>query len=261
MTIIPHRVASPVATLKPACSTCILRRLCLPAGLGESELKRLETVIGPTVILPDDRFLFQAGDPATDVYALRAGSVKTMVRAANGRWHITGFHLPGDLVGLNALASNPHSSSAQTLERTSLCRIPRQRLEQLSITLPGLAHRLLALLSAQIRADEQQLALLGKQSAEGRVATLLLELATRLEARGLTDAAYTLSMSRNDMGNYLGLAVETVSRVLGRLQRQGIISLQPKHYIVLHKDRLHALTGRPSARSDYLPTCEQRDTP
>lgn len=261
MTSIPYRTAGAVATLKPICSTCTLRQFCLPAGLSDPELKRLEVIVGQNAILPDDSILFRAGDPCVDVYALRAGSVKTMVRAANGRWHVTGFYLPGDLVGLSALTAGQYSSTAQTLERTSLCRIPLPRLEQLSMALPGLARRLLSLLSSQSRADEHRLALLGKQSAEGRVATLLLELAARMEARGLLDRTYTLSMSRNDMSNYLGLAVETVSRILGRLQRQGIIHLQSKHYTVLHKDRLAALTGRPSARIGYTPACEQRDTP
>jgi len=219
--------------IKIACESCSLHQLCLPLGLEGDDLDRLEDIIKRSHPLKKNETIFHQGDHFQAVYAIRSGSVKTITVADDGSEQITGFHLPGELVGLDAVSNDCHPCSAKALETTSYCEIPFMQLENLSGELPSLRHQLLKIMSKEITHDANLLMLLGKKTADERLASLLLSLSNRLSNRGFSATEFNLSMSRNDIANYLGLAVETVSRLFTRFQDQGLIKVDGKYVQLL----------------------------
>lgn len=232
-----------LASLRLACKQCSARDLCLPFGLSEDDMARLDRIVDHPRPLRHHDFLFRAGEPMRSVYAVRSGSVKTGTLSAEGAEQVTGFHLPGELVGLDAIASGHHVCNAQALETTSLCELPFEGLESLAQQIPSLQHQLLRLMSQEIRQSDRLLAL-GRKSAESRLADFLLLLSRRFQARGLSAHEFTLSMTRTEIANYLGLTLETVSRLFTRLQAQGVITL---HGRLLHVICLQELEQRAGA--------------
>lgn len=187
--------------------------------------------------------IFRVGDNFQAVYAVRSGSVKTYTLGNDGNEQVTGFHLPGELVGLDAISTDEHPCAAITLETTSLCPIPFTQLQALSSSIPSLGKQMLRIMSKEILTDEHHLMILGKKSAEERLASMLLSLSKRFHQRGFSATEFNLTMSRNDIGNYLGLAVETVSRVFTRFQEQQILSAQRK-FIQIHQiTKLQEISG------------------
>ncbi len=237
-----HSVIS-LSAVKTACSNCSLQQLCLPVGVGEDDMAKLDDLIRRRQCLERSRKVFHPGDNFTALYAIRSGSVKTYLVTEGGGEQITGFHLPGELIGLDAIATGRHPCGAMALETTSVCEIPYGQLESLADHVPSLGRQLLRIMSREIHADGRLLTLLGKKSAEERLAALLVSLSTRFHQRGFCDREFTLSMSRNDIGNYLGLAVETVSRLFGRFQQQHIIAVDHKRVRLLQPERLYTLAG------------------
>jgi CRP/FNR family transcriptional regulator len=215
--------------IKVACKDCNLFQLCLPVGIDASELEELDSIIKRRRPLKRGEHLFHVGSPFQAIYAVRSGSIRTYAPTEDGHEQVTGFHLPGELLGLDAIHLKHHPCAAKALETTSLCEIPFDRLEELSTHLPNLQHQLLSIMSKEILHDQTLLMLLGKKSAEERLAALLLSLSERYQRRGFSPTDFYLSMSRNDIGNYLGLAVETVSRLFTRFQEEGILIVQRKH--------------------------------
>jgi len=187
--------------------------------------------------------LFRQGDPFSALYAVRSGTLRTLTLSDNGQEQITGFHLPSELVGLCAVDADHYPVSAVALETTSVCEIPFERLEDLAMQLPQLRRQLLRLMSREIRDDQQMMLLLSKKNADERIATFLINLSARFRARGYSPNQFRLSMSRNDMGNFLGLAVETVSRVFTRFQQNGLIAAEGKEIHILQPVELCALAG------------------
>ena len=230
-----------LSKIRIACESCSLHQLCLPLGLHGDDLDRLESIIKRSRPLKKNETIFHQGDSFQSIYAIRSGSVKTITVANDGSEQITGFHLPGELVGLDAVSSNCHPCSAKALETTSFCEIPFSQLEQLSGELPSLRHQLLKIMSKEITHDANLLMLLGKKTADERLASLLLSLSTRLSSRGFSATEFNLSMSRNDIANYLGLAVETVSRLFTRFQDQGLIKVDGKYVQLLTLKNLKGL--------------------
>ncbi len=219
--------------IRVACKDCNLFQLCLPVGIDEDELEELDNIIKRRRPLKRGEHLFQVGSPFQAIYAVRSGSIKTYNPTEDGHEQVTGFHLPGELLGLDAINLEHHPCAAKALETTSLCEIPFNRLEELSTHLPSLQHQLLKIMSKEILHDQSLLMLLGKKSAEERLAALLLSLSTRYQKRGFSPTDFYLSMSRNDIGNYLGLAVETVSRLFSRFQEEEILDVQRKHVCII----------------------------
>ncbi len=244
-----------LASIKQACAGCSLRQLCLPVGISHADLDLLEAIIQRRRPLARGSHVFHLGDPFKTLYAIRSGSVKTYTLTEDGGEQVTGFHLPGELIGLDAINGETHPCAAKALETTSLCELPFERLAVLACQVPNLGRQLLRIMSREISADNELLTLLGKKSAEERVAALLLSLSTRFRERGLASREFVLSMSRNDIGNYLGLAVETVSRLFTRFQQQHLIAVQHKHVRLLDMDQLHHIAGvtspprKPQARA------------
>lgn len=240
----PHNNIEKVISLtkiRIACESCSLHQLCLPLGLHGDDLHRLENIIKRSHPLKKNETIFHQGDHFQSIFAIRSGSVKTITVANDGSEQITGFHLPGELVGLDAVSSDCHPCSAKALETTSYCEIPFAQLELLSGELPSLRHQLLKIMSKEITHDANLLMLLGKKTADERLASLLLSLSTRLSTRGFSATEFNLSMSRNDIANYLGLAVETVSRLFTRFQDQGLIKVDGKYVKLLTLENLKGM--------------------
>jgi CRP/FNR family transcriptional regulator len=206
-------------------------------------MERLDSIIQRKHPLSRGEYLFQAGTPFRAIYAIRSGSVKTFTATEDGQEQVTGFHLPGEIVGLDAISSETHNCSARALETTSVCEIPYGRLEELSAEISSLQRQLLRVMSKEILQDEHMMMLLGRKAADQRLAALLLSISNRFKQRGFSASEFNLSMSRNDIGNYLGLAVETVSRLFTRFQEEGILEANRKHVRILDLKRLTELAG------------------
>lgn len=250
------QAASPSAIkidqFKVACKDCNLFQLCLPVGIDAQELEELDSIIKRRRPVKRSEHLFRVGDPFQAIYAVRSGSIKTYTPTEDGHEQVTGFHLPGELLGLDAINLEHHPCAAKALETTSLCEIPFKRLEELSMRLPSLQHQLLKIMSKEILHDQSLLMLLGKKSAEERLAALLLSLSDRYQQRGFSPTDFYLSMSRNDIGNYLGLAVETVSRLFTRFQEEGLLNVQRKHVCITDFRRLSAIANATNAQANSL---------
>ena len=224
--------------IKVACQECSLNEICLPVGIDYDDMERLDEIIDRKRPLTRGDHLFQVGDHLRAIYAVRSGSLKTYSTSEDGQEQVMGFHLPGELVGLDAIANNTHPLAAKTLETTSVCEIPFDSLETLSSELPGLQHQMLRVMSQEIRNDEQNMLTLGQRSAEERLAAFLISLSDRYRRRGFSDTQFNLTMSRGDIGNYLGLALETVSRLFTRFQNEGLLKVERRHIELLDRKRL-----------------------
>lgn len=233
-----------LAQVRVACKSCSLYHLCLPMSIEDDELDELERIIRRRRPLARGEHLFRMQDDFHSVYVVRAGSLKTYTTSEDGQEQITGFHLPGELIGLDAICEDRHHASAKALESTSLCEIPFTQLEDLGNRFRGLRHHLLRLMSKEIIRDESMFMVLGKMTAEQRLASFLLGVAARFRQRGFSASEFNLSMSRNDIGNYLGLAVETISRLFTRFQEEGLLQAERKHVQILDMAGLQAIAGQ-----------------
>jgi len=232
-----------LSKIKVACKDCSLFQLCLPVGVDGDDLQRLDDIIKRKRPVKRGDDLFRVGEPFHAVYAVRSGSIKTYAPTHDGQEQVTGFHLAGELLGLDAINTNTHPCTAKALETTSVCEIPFERLEELGAQIPSLQRQLFKVMSREIFEEETHTLLLGKRNAEERLAAFLLGISNRFKSRGFSATEFNLSMSRNDIGNYLGLAVETVSRMFTRFQEEGVLSVERKHVIIHDLERLQRLAG------------------
>jgi CRP/FNR family transcriptional regulator len=235
--------------IKAACENCRLVELCLPAGLETGDLKRLEQLVRRPHPLRRGETLFRASDRMRAVYAVRAGSFRTYYLAENGREKVLGFHLPGELLGFDGLGSGRHRCTADALETASVCELPVEQLQELADRVPSLNHQLYRLMSQEIAEDQEMLLLLSDKDAQERLATFLLNLAQRFAERGFSAGEFHLSMSRQNIANYLGLTLETVSRTFSHFQKEGLLSVERRHVRLLDKQGLAAMAGPGSALS------------
>jgi len=225
------------------CKDCSLSGLCLPLSLNMQDMESLDEIVKRGRPLKKGETLFRQGDPFNSVFAIRSGALRTFSVTDAGEEQITGFHLPSELVGLSGMDTETYPVSAQALETTSVCEIPFERLDELSVLLPQLRRQLMRIMSREIRDDQQMMMLLSKKTADERIATFLINLSARFSARGFSANQFRLPMSRNEIGNYLGLAVETVSRVFTRCQASGLLEAEGKEVKILDSIRLCALAG------------------
>jgi len=240
-----------IAALKAACSDCSLRDLCLPLGLSADDLRTLEGSVKSHRKLSKGEFLYRVGDSFRSLFAIRTGSTKTCEIAADGSVQITGFHLPGELLGIDAINSDKHPCDVIALETTEVCELPFGKLETLARELPGLQHQLFRLMSREVAEEEGQLLMLGRMKAEERLAAFLLSFSKRFQLLGYSPTDLRLPMSRQDLGDYLGLALETVSRLFSRFQEDKLITVQGRNVKLLNVVRLkgvteQAVSGQPS---------------
>ncbi|XLX42305.1 fumarate/nitrate reduction transcriptional regulator Fnr [Ectopseudomonas mendocina] len=225
------------------CKDCSLAALCLPISLNMEDMDALDEIVKRGRPLKKGEFLFRQGDAFGSVFAVRSGALKTFSLSDGGEEQITGFHLPSELVGLSGVDGERYPVSAQALETTSACEIPFERLDDLALQLPQLRRQLMRIMSREIRDDQQMMLLLSKKTADERIATFLVNLSARFRARGFSANQFRLAMSRNEIGNYLGLAVETVSRVFTRFQQNKLLEAEGKEVHILDPIELCALAG------------------
>ncbi len=229
--------------LKVACQECSLRDLCLPVGMSVQDIDRLDHIIRRKRPLHRGDYLYRSGDSLHALYAVRSGSVKSFSISEEGEEQVLGFHLPGELVGLDAIHDSIHHCSTVALETTSVCEIPFEALEDLAQEIPGLQHQLFRLMSRELQNDEHFMMVLGKKTSEEKLSNFLVSLSQRFSSRGFSGTEFMLSMSRNDIANYLGLAVETISRLFTRFQNNGLIEVDRKFITIRDLDGLRRLAG------------------
>jgi CRP/FNR family transcriptional regulator len=232
-----------IARIRVSCRECSLAELCLPRSLSGEEVDRLDAIAQRGRALDPSQRLFEAADAFESLYVVRSGSLKSSMSTPEGLEQIVGFHLPGELVGLDAFHAGVHHCSAQALETTSVCGLPIERLEELCVEIPSLSRQMHALLGREIAHDQSMLLLLGKGTAEERLAAFVLSLSRRYEARGFSATRFNLTMSRHDIGNYLGLALETVSRQFAKLQSRRVLSVNRRELEIHDLEQLQRLVG------------------
>ncbi len=225
------------------CGDCRMKALCLPLALELDQVEQLDRIIQRGRPYQREEHIYRAGDAFHAVYAVRSGAIKTFAVTDQGVEQVTGFYLPGEIFGMDGIAHTHHISSALALETSAVCEIPFNRLEDLSIALPNLQRHFFQLMSREIINDQRLVALIGKNSADERLATLLMSISARNAKRNLSEQRFRLPMSRADIGNYLGLTVETVSRVFSRFQKQRLLKVDKKEIEILDLGGLQELTN------------------
>lgn len=237
-----------ISKLKTACSSCSLNELCLPAGLNTEDLQSVDQLVSLRRSVKRGEYLYQAGTPLQTLYAVRSGFMKSSVLHEDGREQVAGFHMMGDLMGLDAIGTNQHLCDAVALENTDVCEIPLKNLEDLSRKIPALQKHFHRVMSREIARDHGVMLLLGSMRAEERLAAFLLNLSQRFAAHGYSPVEFHLRMTREEIGSYLGLKLETVSRTLSHFQSQGLIAVQNKHLRILKIESLQELVGQHGGR-------------
>ena len=228
---------------KVACASCNLRELCLPVGMSDEQLDRLEDLVAQRRQVARGDTLFRTGDPFTSLYAVRTGFFKTSVSSEDGRDQVTGFQMAGELLGLDGIGTDRHTCDATALEDSQVCVIPYHLLEGLSRELTDLQRHFHKIMSREIVRDHGVMLLLGSMRAEERLAAFLLNLTQRLRTRGYSSSSLVLRMTREEIGSYLGLKLETVSRAFSRFQDEGILSVKQRQIEVLDPDALQRLVN------------------
>ena len=234
---------TPLQPMKTLCSTCSLRELCLPVGLLPTELEQLDAVIKQSRRLKKGEFLFRSGETFSSLYAIRTGFFKTTVASQDGRDQVTGFFMSGELMGMDGICSHIHSCDAVALEDSEVCELPFTHMEELGKKIPGIQTHFFRLMSREIVRDQGVMLLLGNMRAEERIAAFLLNLSQRLHHRGFAANDFILRMSREEIGNYLGLKLETVSRTLSKFHHEGWISVEHKHIQLLEPQVLKKMVS------------------
>ena len=243
-----------------SCQNCGLYQLCLPMGLDSADTVLLDRYVKRKRLLKRGEVLYRIGEEFTYVYAIRSGSVKTYISTEDGRLQITGFHVPGELLGLNAIDERRYNGEAMALETTSVCEISVECFEELARQIPSVHYQMLRMMSREIKHNQELMLLLGKKNAEERLATYLLSLSRRFAMRNYSPTQFNLSMSRGDIGNYLGIAEETVSRIFTRFQEEGVITSERRHITLNDIERLSAIACEPYPTARVIPLLRTRNS-
>ncbi len=226
-----------------SCGNCRLNSICLPLALESDDIQLLDNIIQRSKPLQKNQHLYREGDDFQSVYAVRAGTLKAYKTTDDGREQVTGFYFPGEILGMDGISKNTHASSAKALETAAICEIPFSSLEKLSSMMPNLQRHFFQLMSREITEDQQLITLLSKNSADERVAALMLSISSRNARRKLSPTQFRLPMSRVDIGNYLGLTVETVSRVFSRMQKMDVLQVDNKEIEILDIEGLQHMAN------------------
>lgn len=236
-----------LTALQRSCAQCSLRELCLPGGIDATELKRLEDIVRRRRPVDPGGRLFRAGDPMRAVYVARNGAFKTISVSEEGVEQVIGFHLPGELIGLDALGSGTHHCEAVALGTATVCEVPFEELSQVASQIPGLQKQLMRVIGQSMERDHEHMELLSRRQASERIALFLHGFSERLQRGGRSGTDFRLPMSREDIAHYLGLAFETVSRGFTRLQDDGVIRITGRRIELLDLPQLdrvaHGVAG------------------
>lgn len=243
-------VAGKIAILPTRCSRCDLREICLPCSMAQHDTGQPEAATYSRRQLKRADSVYRAGDAFTSIYSVRSGFLKTVQRHEDGRTQVTGFHMSGELLGMDGIGPGVHTCSLVALEDSEVCVVSYTRLTDLSRLKQSLQNRFHKEMSREIVRNHGMMMLLGTCRAEERLAVFLLNLSQRLTARGYSPSEFVLRMTREDIGSYLGLTFETVSRMLSMFQGDGLINVQYRHIQILDIEALQRSVGRMGARCE-----------
>jgi CRP/FNR family transcriptional regulator, anaerobic regulatory protein len=234
-----------IHSIKVACSSCNLRELCMPVGLNPDELDRLDSVISTRKRIKRGQSLFNHGERFTSLYAVRSGFFKTCVTSVDGRDQVTGFQMTGEILGMDGIVNDQHSCNAVALEDSEVCVLPFDRIESLSREFSALQHHVHKIMSREIVREHGVMLLLGSMRAEERLAAFLLNLVQRLHSRGFSQSELVLRMTREEIGSYLGMKLETVSRTFSKFVEEGIIEVKQRYVQIKDTEALRRLVNPP----------------
>lgn len=229
--------------LKKSCADCSLHELCLPRGLDRQALEQLEKVVKRSYALHKGEYLFRMGDDFKYIYALRSGSMKLHLLDMQGNNQVLGFYFPGEILGLDAIDKKKHLCNAEALETGSYCAFPFSSLAEMCLTVPDLQRQMFRLMSRELTYENELLLTIGKKGAEERLATFLITLSGRFQQLGYSAMEIKLSMARQEIASYLGLTIETISRLFGRFQRAGLIDVKRKHVRIRNMEALRNISS------------------
>lgn len=221
------------AAIKVACSNCNLRELCMPMGLKAEELVKIDEVVATRRKIKRGARLYSNGEKFTSLYAIRTGFFKTCINTEDGRNQVTGFQMAGEIIGLDGIVKDHHTCDAVALEDAEVCVMPFDRIEELSREVVSLQRHVHKIMSREIVREHGVMLLLGSMRAEERLAAFLLNLVQRLHARGFSQSELLLRMTREEIGSYLGLKLETVSRTFSKFVEDGIVEVKQRHVRIL----------------------------
>ncbi len=230
-------------TIKVACSNCNLRELCMPMGLSEHDLERLDDLVTTRRKVKRGTTLFSNGDKFTSLYAIRTGFFKTCLASEDGRDQVTGFQMAGEIIGLDGIVNDQHSCDAVALEDAEVCVMPFDRIEEISREVTALQHHVHKIMSREIVREHGVMLLLGSMRAEERLAAFLLNLVQRLHSRGFSQTELVLRMTREEIGSYLGLKLETVSRTFSKFVDDSIVEVKQRHVKILNIEALQRMVN------------------
>ena len=229
--------------IKVACASCNLRELCMPMGLNPQEMDRIEEVVAVRRKIKRGTTLFSNGDKFTSLYAIRTGFFKTCIATEDGRDQVTGFQMAGEVIGLDGIVNDQHTCDAVALEDAEVCVMPFDRLEEISREITAMQHHVHKIMSREIVREHGVMLLLGSMRAEERLAAFLLNLVQRLHARGFSQSELILRMTREEIGSYLGLKLETVSRTFSKFVEDGIVEVKQRHVHILDTGALKRIVN------------------
>ena len=236
----PVPVPAPFNRLN-CCTTCTLHDICIPSGLDPGEMQQLDQIIDQHRRVSRDQILYRMNDPFTTLFAIRFGQFKTYQLTAEGVEQITGFHTAGEFLGMDAISKDRHPCYASALEDSEVCELPFSRLEHLLSEIPVLLRHFHRMMSHEITRDQSTMLSLGNMNADQRFALFLLNLSARHKARGYSETSFKLRMSREDIGNYLGLRIESISRLVSKFTREGKINVNQRDVELLDLTALRQL--------------------
>ena len=230
-------------TIKVACSNCNLRELCMPVDLSKEDLDRIDDLVGTRRKIKRGTTLFRNGEKFTSLYAIRTGFFKTCVASEDGRDQVTGFQMAGEVVGLDGIVNDYHTCDAVALEDAEVCVMAFDRIEEFSREINSLQRHIHKIMSREIVREHGVMLLLGSMRAEERLATFLLNLVQRLHARGFSQSELILRMTREEIGSFLGLKLETVSRTFSRFVEDHIVEVKQRHVRILNTAALREIVN------------------
>jgi len=231
-------------TIKVACSSCNLRELCMPIGFDTQDMLRLDEVVATRRRVKQGELLFRDGEPFKSLFAVRNGFFKTSILSADGHEQVTGFQMAGEIIGLDGIVSDHHSCNAVALEDADVCVMPFANVEELSREFPVLQRHVHKIMSREIVRENSMMLLIGSMRSEERLAAFLLNLLQRLHARGFSQTEVTLRMSREEIGSYLGMKLETVSRAFSKFSDEGIIDVKQRYVSILQLEALKKIVNK-----------------
>jgi CRP/FNR family transcriptional regulator len=217
----------------------------MPLGLNASELERVDQLVNSRKKIKRGTSMYNNGDKFTNLYAIRTGFFKTRVNTEDGRDQVTGFQMAGEIMGLDGIVNDQHNCDAIALEDSEVCVLPFDKLEEMSQEIQGLQRHIHKIMSREIVREHGVMLLLGSMRAEERVAAFLLNLSQRLHSRGFSQSELVLRMTREEIGSYLGLKLETVSRTFSKFVEEGLVEAKQRHIRILKPELLAALVSSP----------------